>query len=155
MTGEKKQGKPRGKAREKVQEECVFCRIVQGKIPSAKILETGSVLAFLDIAPINKGHSLVIPKAHYSGIHDIPEKEFREVAAAVKRVASAVKRATAAEGINVLQANGKAAGQEVMHFHAHVIPRFSGDNSGFKWQKRPYAEGEMQALQGKIRVELK
>jgi len=133
------------------EENCVFCKIVRGEIPSAKLLESDSVLAFLDIAPINKGHSLVIPKEHHADIHVLPEEEFREIAAAVKKVAGAVKKATNAEGINVLQANGKAAGQEVFHFHAHVIPRFSGDESGFKWPKKEYSGGEMQEFQKKIK----
>ena len=136
-------------------EDCIFCKIAKGEIPSSKIYEDDSVLAFLDIAPINKGHALVIPKQHYVNILDLPEAEFHKIASAVKKVSAAVKKATNADGINVLQANEKAAGQDVMHFHAHVIPRFENDGSGFRWLKKEYSEGEMQALQEKIRNALK
>ncbi len=136
---------------EKNNKNCVFCKIVRNELPSAKLFETEKVLAFLDIAPINKGHALVIPKRHFVDIHDLPEEEFKEIATVIKRIASAVKKATNAEGINVLQANGKAAGQEVFHFHVHIIPRFNDDNSGFKWLKKAYSEGEMQEFQKKIK----
>jgi len=135
-------------------QDCIFCKIVKGEIPSSKIYEDDSVLAFLDISPINKGHALVIPKQHYVNLFDLPEAEFHKIASAVKKVSAAVKEATGAAGINVLQANEKAAGQEVMHFHAHIIPRFEGDGAGFKCLKKEYAEGEMQALQEKIKGEL-
>jgi len=135
-------------------DNCVFCKIVRGEIPAAKLYEDDSVLAFLDISPINKGHTLVIPKKHYKNLYDLPEEEFQKVAVVVKRVSGAVKRATGAAGINVLQANEKAAGQEVMHFHVHVIPRFENDGSGFKWPKKEYKKGEMQQLQEKIKSAL-
>lgn len=134
--------------------DCVFCKIVKGEIPSAKLYEDDEVLAFLDIAPVNKGHALVIPKKHYENLYDLPEEEFLKVASVVKRVAGAVKKATNAQGINVLQANEKAAGQEVMHFHVHIIPRFLEDGSGFKWPKKEYSEGEMKEFQEKIKSNL-
>jgi len=135
-------------------EDCIFCRIVKGEIPSSKVFEDEFTLAFLDIAPINKGHVLVIPKKHYVDIHDLPEGEFRHVAATLKKVAGALKEATGCSGINVLQANGKIAGQEVFHFHVHVIPRFEGDGLGMKWPKKEYFGGEMRVLIEKIKAKL-
>ncbi len=132
-------------------EECIFCKIVKGEIPSSKVYEDSHTLAFLDILPINKGHVLVIPKKHYAGIHEMPVEEMKWIGVAVKMVADAVKKATGAHGINVLQANGAAAGQEVMHFHVHVIPRFEGDGSGFKCPKKEYAGEEMRDFAEKIR----
>ena len=131
--------------------DCVFCKIVRGEIPSSKLYEDDSVLVFLDIAPVNKGHALVIPKKHYESIYSVPEEELEWIAVVTKRVALAVKKATGADGVNVLQANERAAGQEVMHFHVHVIPRFSGDGAGFKCPKKEYAKGEMQEFQEKIK----
>ncbi len=133
-------------------DSCIFCKIAKGEIPCSKVFENDSVLAFLDIAPINKGHALVIPKKHYVDIHDLPESEFKEIAVGVKAVADAVKKATGCPGINVLQANGKAAGQEVFHFHVHVIPRFEKDGSGMRWPKMDYSENEMGELAEKIRA---
>ncbi|MCX6802223.1 MAG: HIT family protein [Candidatus Diapherotrites archaeon] len=130
--------------------DCIFCRIAEGKIPSAKIYEGKKVLAFLDIAPVNKGHALVIPKKHYSNISDIPETELKAVAAAAKKVAAALQKSLKPEGINILQSNGRAAGQVVMHFHLHVIPRYEGDAAGFRWPKRAYEEGEIDLYRKKI-----
>jgi len=135
-------------------DDCIFCKIVKGEIPSSKIYEDDFTIAFLDISPINKGHALVIPKKHFSDIHDLPVEEMRNVGAAVKKVADAIKAVTGAPGINVLQANGKEAGQEVMHFHAHIIPRFENDGSGMKWPKKEYQENEMNSLAEKIRSKL-
>jgi histidine triad (HIT) family protein len=83
-------------------------------------------MAFLDIRPLNMGHTLVIPKAHYVDIFDISQKELAAVHVASQKLAAAVKKATAADGISIIQQNGKAAGQDVFHLHVHVVPRFFG-----------------------------
>ena len=83
-------------------------------------------MAFLDIRPLNMGHTLVIPKPHYVDIFDIPEKTLSQVHRVSKKTAFAVKKATSADGISIIHQNGKAAGQDIFHFHVHVIPRFSG-----------------------------
>jgi histidine triad (HIT) family protein len=136
-------------------EDCIFCRIAKGKIPSAKIYEDKKAIAFLDIAPVNKGHALVVPKKHYSGISDIPAADLKSVAAASKKVAAALQKSLKPEGINILQSNGRAAGQAVMHFHMHVIPRYEGDAAGFRWPKRAYKEGEMELFRKKISKAIK
>ena len=106
---------------------CPFCNIVSGKTPASIIYEDASVLAFMDANPANIGHTLVIPKEHWKNIYEIPEKILTEVATVVKRISSAVKKTVSAEGISIIQLNGRAAGQSVMHFHVHVMPRFRGD----------------------------
>jgi histidine triad (HIT) family protein len=83
-------------------------------------------MAFMDIRPLSAGHALVIPKAHYVDIFDIPVKELAAVHVASKAVAAAVKKATGADGISIIEQNGKAAGQDVFHLHVHVVPRFAG-----------------------------
>lgn len=83
-------------------------------------------MAFLDIRPLNIGHTLVIPKAHYDDIFDIPKEDLSQVHAVAKQLTLAVKKATAAEGISIIQQNGKAAGQDIFHLHVHVVPRFLG-----------------------------
>ena len=87
-------------------------------------------------------------------VFDAPAEEFQKVAVVVKKISGAVKKATRAAGINVLQANERAAGQDVMHFHVHVIPRFNEDKAGFKCPKKEYAEGEMQEFQERIKSAL-
>ena len=130
-------------------DDCLFCKIVRGEIPSSKLYETENVLAFLDIAPVHKGHALVVPKKHFMDILDIDEKDLAEVAKAVKKVALAVKKATNADGLTVTSNNKKSAGQVVMHYHIHIIPRF--ENDGLKlWPQGKYEENEMDEYKKKI-----
>lgn len=107
-------------------ESCIFCKIVRGQAPVSTIYEDEAVMVFLDIRPLNMGHTLVISKAHYVDIFDIPEKLLSQVHIVSKQIAAAVKKATDTDGINIIQQNGKAAGQDIFHFHVHVIPRFLG-----------------------------
>lgn len=107
-------------------EECIFCRIAQKKAPASIVYEDDAVMAFLDIRPLNEGHTLVIPKRHYALIYEVPDEEIAHLYKAVKRVALAVKKGVAADGITISQQNERAAGQEVFHVHVHVIPRYAG-----------------------------
>ena len=106
---------------------CPFCSIASGKAPASMVYENAAVLAFMDLNPANDGHALVVPREHWENIYEIPEKTLAEMAPVIKRVSVAVKETVGADGISVLQLNGRAAGQMVMHFHVHVIPRFRGD----------------------------
>ena len=108
-------------------EECIFCKIAKGEIPSEKIYENENVLAFLDIFPATEGHILVIPKKHYENIFDIPKDVLKENIEVAQKIAFLLKEKLKAEGINLLNSNNKIAGQEVLHHHIHVIPRYSGD----------------------------
>jgi histidine triad (HIT) family protein len=107
-------------------ESCIFCKIVRRQAQSSVIYEDESVMAFLDIRPLNIGHTLVIPKSHYIDIFDIPDNLLAEVHKVAKRLAPAIKKATDADGISVIQQSGKAAGQDIFHIHVHVVPRFEG-----------------------------
>ena len=106
---------------------CPFCRISSGKAPASIVYEDATVLAFMDLNPAKIGHTLVITREHYENIYEVPEKLLAEMAAAVQRVCVAVKKTVDADGIKVIQLNGRAAGQSVMHFHVHIIPQFRGD----------------------------
>ena len=133
--------------------DCIFCKIVKGEIPSNKVYEDEKVLAFLDIGPVNKGHALVIPKEHYVNIYDIPENLLKNVIAAVKKVSKAVKKGVNADGINLNMSNDPSAGQVVMHSHIHIIPRFKDD--GLKhWPQSKYKEGEAEEVKKKIKENL-
>jgi histidine triad (HIT) family protein len=105
---------------------CIFCRIAQKRVPANLVYEDGKAMAFLDIRPLNEGHTLIIPRLHYENIFDIPQELIMHIQGVTKRVALAVKKATQADGISIMQQNGKAAGQEIFHLHVHVIPRFEG-----------------------------
>lgn len=116
--------------------DCIFCKIIaKGEIPSTEVYEDDTVYAFLDINPVNLGHTLVIPKKHYENLFDIPDTELGILGTRVKKVAAAVKKALKADGINVSMNNGPAAGQVVPHAHIHIMPRYTDD--GFRhWQGR-------------------
>ena len=123
-------------------EECLFCKIVKGELPSSKIYEDEDTLAFLDLFPVNKGHSLVIPKEHYETIFDVPADSLAKISLVMKNVADAVKKGVNADGISIAQSNGKDAGQVIPHIHFHIMPRFKDD--GLKlWPQGKYEEGEM------------
>ena len=107
-------------------ESCVFCKIVRKEAPASILYEDDTTLVFLYIRPLNEGHTLVIPKAHYETVYDMPEDLVCNIYKLVKRMAVAVKAATKADGITVIQQNGHAAGQEIFHMHVHVVPRFEG-----------------------------
>ena len=133
---------------------CVFCQIVAGKIPCAKLYETETVLAFLDIAPVRKGHALVLPKAHHPTLWDLPAGLGEDLLAAMQAVGRAVMAATGAEGLNVGMNNHAAAGQLVPHAHFHLIPRHGGDGLSL-WAQSAYAgQEEMAGLAQAIRAKI-
>ena len=107
-------------------ESCIFCKIAQKQAPASVIYEDKTIMAFLDIRPLNLGHTLVIPKAHYLDIFDIPKTLLSQVHIVSKQMAFAIKEATSAGGVSIIQQNGRAAGQDIFHLHVHVVPRFEG-----------------------------
>jgi histidine triad (HIT) family protein len=123
---------------------CIFCKIANGEIPASKVYEDKDVVAFLDIDPVNKGHTLVIPKKHYATIMDLPNSQLHKLMDIVKKVAS-VMIVSEESGVNVQQNNKSAAGQLVHHVHFHVIPRHKGDGHEFDWDKHKYADAAEEA----------
>jgi histidine triad (HIT) family protein len=107
--------------------DCVFCAIVRGELPSFRVFENDEVMAFLDIQPVTAGHTLVVPKRHVPDLLSMPADMAAPLFSAVARVARAAVRAHQADGVNMLQASGAAAGQTVHHLHVHVVPRRLGD----------------------------
>jgi len=105
---------------------CEFCKLARKEDDASIVFEDERTMAFMDIRPVNDGHTLVIPKAHYENIYDIPDDEVAYLYKIVKRVAAAVKKAVKAEGISIAQHNGRAALQRIFHMHVHVIPRYEG-----------------------------
>ena len=134
---------------------CIFCKIVAKEIPATVVYEDDEVLAFMDIGPIIKGHALVIPKNHYDPITQTPDEIIAKLHITAKKIAAAQMNAFEADGVNILQNNGKAAGQEVEHIHVHVIPRFDGDGHHWNWNPKRYDNfDEMNELAGKLQEQL-
>jgi histidine triad (HIT) family protein len=107
---------------------CIFCKIVNGEIPSKKVYEDENVIAILDISQATKGHTLVIPKKHSDNLLEIDSLEYINVMKAVKIVAEKINNSLKPQGINILNNCGEAAGQTVMHFHVHIIPRYENND---------------------------
>ncbi len=115
--------------------DCIFCKIINGEIPSAKVYEDEHVYAFLDISQVTKGHTLVIPKEHVPNVYELQEDVAKNLFAAVPKLANALKKAYDPVGLNILNNNGEAAGQSVFHIHLHLIPRYGkGDGFGAVWK---------------------
>lgn len=133
---------------------CIFCKIVRGEIPCAKLYEDDQVLSFLDINPVNHGHALVMPKKHYETLFDIPEDDLAACMKVVKRVAGAVLRGMGADGLNLLQNNHSAAGQLIHHIHFHLIPRTEGDGFLRSWPAKPYPDGELNRVVARVKERL-
>ncbi len=136
-----------------IESNCVFCKIVRGDIPAVKIYEDEDTLAFMDIKPNHRGHTLVVPKEHFENIHSLPAESVCRVFMVAQKIATASRNALDADGINIVMNNDSAAGQEIWHSHVHVIPRYNNDG-GYIGQKYTYIAGEMEEVAEKIKAEL-
>jgi histidine triad (HIT) family protein len=135
-------------------DDCLFCKIVAGKIPAEKIYEDEDILAFLDIGPISDGHTLVIPKQHFERLHECPPEVLIKVASQLGKIAGAVAASMNSDGYNILCNNGRAAGQLVNHLHFHIIPRNVSDGVFNRWPSYKYEDGKIEAISAEIREKL-
>jgi len=135
-------------------DDCLFCKMVAGQIPVAKIYEDEDVLAFLDIGPISDGHTLVIPKQHFEKLHDCPPELLGRIALQLGKIAGAVTAAMNSDGYNVLCNNGRAAGQLIEHLHFHIIARKTGDALFDRWPAYKYEQGKIEVIAEEIRKNL-
>jgi histidine triad (HIT) family protein len=133
---------------------CIFCKIALKQAPASIIYEDETVMAFLDIRPLNEGHTLVIPKKHYVDIFDIPENLLRQFHKVAKKASFAVKKAANADGISIIQQNGKAAGQDIFHLHVHVVPRFEGQKLPLFSDLREVERAKLEEMAKKIKQHL-
>ncbi len=115
-------------------ENCIFCKIANGEIPSTTLYEDEDFRVILDLGPAAKGHSLILPKSHAANIYELPEEMAAKAMVLAKRMATRMTKALGADGFNIVQNNGEVAGQTVFHFHMHLIPRFHGDAAGLTWK---------------------
>ncbi|PKH08880.1 HIT family protein [Planomicrobium sp. MB-3u-38] len=136
---------------------CIFCKIISGDIPSVKIYEDENVFAFMDIMPLSKGHTLLIPKTHRESVYDLTPEEAGSLFSVAPKIAAAIKETFNPEGMNLLNNNGAKAGQSVFHFHLHFIPRY-GESDGFgaKWitKEKEFTAERIQELAEEVKNKL-
>jgi histidine triad (HIT) family protein len=125
---------------------CVFCKIVNGQIPCTRVFEDDATLAFLDIGPVAEGHLLVIPKQHHVRLDQMPTDSLLAVIRHLPQLAQAVMKVTGAPAYNLLENNGREAGQDVPHVHFHIIPRKAADGLGYRWNAGKYPPGRAEEL---------
>lgn len=127
-------------------DDCIFCKIAAGEIPSATVYEDNDFKVILDISPAAKGHVIIIPKKHGDDIFQLSNEDASKVFVLAKNIGKALMDELKCDGLNILQNNGEAAGQTVFHFHMHLIPRFKDDNVTITWSSMKYLNGEMDVL---------
>lgn len=133
---------------------CVFCRIVARQIPATVVHEDEHTLAFMDLGQVNPGHVLVAVKAHVENVFGLGTDQASAVSATMLRVARAIRAAFAPHGLSVYQANGKAAGQTVFHYHVHLVPRYEGDGMALSWPVKNPPREKLEEYAAKIKASL-
>ena len=131
-------------------DDCIFCKIANGEIPSTTIYEDDDFKIFFDIAPASKGHCLIVPKNHYDDVFDIEENTAGKLFALAAKTARSLKKELDLEGMNIVQNNGTIAGQTVFHFHMHLIPRYVGDTVDVGWKPGEADMDELNELAKKV-----
>ncbi|MDA1196754.1 MAG: HIT family protein [Nanoarchaeota archaeon] len=134
-----------------MEKNCIFCKIASGEIPATKVHEDDKLLAFMDIAPANVGHTLIIPKKHHEILTDIPDDLLKGITLLTKKIARAILSALGAEGFNVIMNNKEVAGQVVPHAHIHIIPRYRGDGQQLHISPNPRAKTSVDETAEKIK----
>lgn len=131
-------------------ENCVFCNLANGIWDSATLYEDDDFRVILDLGPASRGHALILPKAHYANIYEIPEELAAKAIVLAKKMAGIMTEALDCDGFNIVQNNGEAAGQTVFHFHMHLIPRYKDDKAGFGWNTGELDEATKQEVLTKV-----
>lgn len=132
--------------------DCIFCKIAAGEIPSATLYEDEEFRVMLDIGPATRGHALILPKRHCANIFELPDELAQKAFVLAKKTAAALSRGLEADGVNILQNNGEAAGQTVFHFHMHVIPRYQGDGLKLGWKTGELGEEEKEKILASVKA---
>ena len=131
-------------------DNCIFCKIANGEIPSATLYEDEDFRVILDLGPATKGHALILPKNHFDDIYSMDDATAAHVFQVAVKVAKAMKETLGCEGLNIVQNNGEIAGQTVFHFHMHIIPRYKGDTVNIGWTPGKADDDEINELKEKI-----
>lgn len=135
-------------------DDCIFCKIAAGDIPSNTVYEDERFRVILDLNPASKGHALILPKNHADDLFDLPGEDRAAVLSVAAKVAGAMKKALSCSGINIVQNNGESAGQTVKHFHLHIIPRYDGDSAMVLWNPGKSEPDEQAKIAEAIKGEL-
>lgn len=130
--------------------DCIFCKIANGEIPSKALYEDEQFKVILDLGPATKGHALILPKEHYANLFELPEETASDAMKLAKKMAGIMKEKLGADGFNLVQNNGETAGQTVMHFHLHLIPRYKDDGQHILWEPGIATQEELEAVQKQI-----
>lgn len=131
-------------------DDCLFCKIANGEIPSKTIYEDGSFRVILDLSPATKGHALILPKDHASNLYDLPEETASDVMVLAKKIAVKMSEKLGCDGLNLVQNNGEAAGQTIAHFHLHLIPRYVDDGQTLGWAPGEATQDELENIRKTI-----
>lgn len=134
-----------------MENKCIFCKIASGEIPSATLYEDENFRVILDLGPASRGHALILPKAHYRDICEMPDELLGKAMALAKRMAGKMISSLPCDGVNIVQNNGSSAGQTVFHFHMHLIPRREGDEVGVSWKPGTLTEEDREEILNKLR----
>lgn len=135
-------------------DNCIFCKLANGDIPTNSIYEDEDFNVILDASPATKGHALILPKQHYANMFEIDDEILAKAAKLAKRVITHEKEVLGCDGYNVLQNNGEVAGQTVFHFHMHLIPRYQGDTVGITWTPGELSDQDKEEILSKVRAQL-
>lgn len=136
-------------------DNCIFCKIANGDIPSKTLYEDDMFRVIMDISPASKGHSLILPKKHFANVYEMDNETAGEVFVLAKRMAGAMTEALGCGGFNILQNNGELAGQTVFHFHMHLIPRYENDGVGLQMEGKGEPQYSLDDVQASILEKLK
>ncbi len=131
--------------------DCIFCKIANGEIPSSTVYEDDLFRVILDLSPATKGHALILPKKHMANIFEMDEETAEKVFVLASRIAKAMKEALNCDGLNIVQNNGEIAGQTVFHFHMHIIPRYNDDGQQINWVPKTSEAAERDMIAEQIK----
>ena len=134
-------------------DDCIFCKLANGVIPTNTIYEDEDFKAILDISPASKGHALILPKEHYANLYEVDEETLTKAIKLAKRIVEHETKVLGCDGYNLLQNNGTAAGQTVYHFHIHMIPRYEGEEDMVTWETKELDASEADILREKMKME--
>ena len=133
-----------------VKDNCIFCKIANGEIPSKTLYEDADFRVILDLGPATEGHALILPKEHAANLYELSEEQASKALVVAKKMAVQMREKLGCDGLNVVQNNGEAAGQTVSHFHIHVIPRYENDGQKINWVPGAPSQEELEAVCRKI-----
>lgn len=133
-------------------DNCIFCKLANGEIPTATLYEDEDFRVILDASPAAKGHALILPKQHYANLYELDDSVASKVLVLAKKMITKMTDILGCDGYNIVQNNGEAAGQTVFHFHMHLIPRYDGEKTIIDWDHKEFSDDEMKAICNEMKL---